>query len=74
MFWKSALFALPALWLPIMGPFGGCSSSGDAIRRSTDLPSTATTVISVPEPTTLLLLASGLAAVGGYAWSRRRRK
>jgi hypothetical protein len=31
-------------------------------------------VLKIPEPGTLTLLASGIAAVGGISWLRRRKK
>jgi hypothetical protein len=37
-------------------------------------PSPGDTSLRIPEPGTLTLLASGIAAVGGISWLRRRKK
>ena len=51
--------------LGLLGAFHGIAfadaSPGDASLR-------------IPEPGTLTLLASGIAAVGGISWLRRRKK
>jgi hypothetical protein len=51
--------------LGLLGAFHGIAfagvSQGDASLR-------------IPEPSTLTLLASGIAAVGGISWLRRRKK
>jgi hypothetical protein len=49
--------------LGLLGAFHGIAFAGvgDASLR-------------IPEPSTLTLLASGIAAVGGISWLRRRKK
>jgi len=57
------LLRVGVIALGLLGAFHGIAFAGPA-----DL------ALRIPEPGTLTLLASGIAAVGGISWLRRRKK